>query len=355
MRVLHLIPTLGGGGAERQIAYLAQGLHAGGCDVHVGIVYGGSNLERLIQTGATVHWIRSRGNYDPLLLPRIVRLVRRLRPDVVQTWLTQMDVAGGTAALMTGTPWLLSERAAPLAYPRDAKHRLRGFIGRFASTVVANSPAGLDVWTHSRSPRFVVPNAIPFDEIDATPADDEILPRDARIVLFAGRLAPQKNLPTLIAALAEVTSRPDVVAILCGEGELDADVRAMIAATGRGDRIRLIGFTHRLWNLMKRADAVVLVSWFEGNPNVVLEAIAANCPVVVSDIAEHRAFLGEEEALLVPPQDPAAIANAILRTLDDRDAARARAENARRAVQRWSIDYVAAEYARIYDQMRVKT
>jgi glycosyltransferase involved in cell wall biosynthesis len=321
----------------------------------VGILREGCNLQRLLESGASLHRIPSRGNYDVLMVPRIVRLIRRIRPHLVQTWLTQMDVAGGTAALKTATPWLLSERAAPLAYPRDAKHRLREFIGRFASAVVANSPAGLDVWKHNHSPAFVVPNAIPFDEIDATPADDEILPRDARIVLFAGRLAPQKNLPTLIAALAEVTSRPDVVAILCGEGELEAEVRAMIAATGRGDRIRLIGFTHRLWNLMKRADAVVLVSWFEGNPNVVLEAIAAGCPVVVSDIAEHRAFLGKEEALLVPPQDPAAIANAILRTLDDRDAARARAANARRAVQRWSIDHVAAEYARIYDQMRVKT
>jgi glycosyltransferase involved in cell wall biosynthesis len=355
MRILHLIPTLGGGGAERQIAYLAQGLQARGCDVHVAIDSGGPNLERLLRAGATVHWIRPRGNYDPMLLPRILRLVRRLRPDIVQTWLTQMDVVGGAAALMTGTPWLLSERAAPLAYPRNAKHRLRSFIGRFASAVVANSPAGLEVWKHGRSPRFVVPNAIPFDEIAATPADHELLPRDARIVLFAGRLAPQKNLPTLIAALAEVTSKRDVVAILCGEGELEAGVRAMIAATGRGDRIRLLGFTHHLWSLMKRADAVVLVSWFEGHPNVVLEAVASGCPIVVSDIAEHRAFLGDEEALLVPPDDPAAIANAIIRTLDDPEAACARAANAQRAVQRWSIDHVAAEYERIYHQMSVKT
>ena len=66
MRILHLIPTLGGGGAERQIAYLAQGLQARGCDVHVAIDSGGPNLERLVRTGATVHWIRTRGNYDPV-------------------------------------------------------------------------------------------------------------------------------------------------------------------------------------------------------------------------------------------------------------------------------------------------
>src|SRR5687768_14057109 len=112
MRVLHLIPSLGGGGAERQIAYLARGLSERGGDVHVGILRGGANLERLESTGATVHWIRSSGNYDPFLLPRTVSLIRRVRPDVVQTWLTQMDVVGGLAALIVGKRWIVSERSS---------------------------------------------------------------------------------------------------------------------------------------------------------------------------------------------------------------------------------------------------
>src|SRR5687767_4452068 len=77
LRVLHLIPSLGGGGAERQIAYLARGLVASGVDVHVGYLREGSNFERLAASGATLHPIASRGNYDALLVARIVRLIRR--------------------------------------------------------------------------------------------------------------------------------------------------------------------------------------------------------------------------------------------------------------------------------------
>ena len=112
MRILHLIPTLHGGGAERQLVYLAAGLRALGCDVHVGLQQGGTNLARLEAAQATVHQLNTRGNYDPRILPAIVRLIRRVRPDVVQTWLMQMDVAGGAAALLTGTPWIVSERSS---------------------------------------------------------------------------------------------------------------------------------------------------------------------------------------------------------------------------------------------------
>ncbi len=348
LRVLHLIPSLGGGGAERQITYLARGLAEIGVDVHVGFLREGSNFDRLAASGATMHRIASRGNYDALLVARVMRLIRNVKPQLVQTWLTQMDVLGGAAATLTRTPWLLSERSSPPAYPRPLKHRVRERIGAFAHGIVANSPPGLDVWTRARGAKFIVPNAIAFDEIAAAACDESLAPPDAQVVLFAGRLDREKNIPTLIAALAQVTEARNAVAILCGEGPQESETRALIA--GR-ERIRMHGFTPRLWNLMKRADALVAVSIFEGNPNVVIEAAAAGLPAVVSDIPAHRAFLGDDATLFVPPGDSNAIAGAILRTLDDRAAALARAANARRAVERWSIEHAAAEYARVYRQI----
>ncbi|HEX2120178.1 MAG TPA: glycosyltransferase [Thermoanaerobaculia bacterium] len=348
LRVLHLIPSLGGGGAERQITYLARGLAQSGVDVHVAFLREGSNFDRLAASGATLHCIASRGNYDALLVARIARLIRSVKPHLVQTWLTQMDVLGGAAATLTRTPWLLSERSSPPAYPRTFKHRLRERIGAFAAGVVANSPPGLEVWKHARGAKFVVPNAVAFDEIAAAARDESLVPPDAQVVLFAGRLDREKNIPTLVAALAQVTEARNAVAILCGEGPQENETRALIA--GR-ERILLHGFTPRLWNLMKRADALVAVSIFEGNPNVVIEAAAAGLPAVLSDIPAHRAFLGDDAALCVPTADANAIAGAILRTLDDRPAALARAANARRAVERWSIEHAAAAYVRVYRQI----
>jgi glycosyltransferase involved in cell wall biosynthesis len=350
MRVLHLIPSLVGGGAERQVAYVAAGLRNLGCDVHLGAIRGGVNLPRAQASGATLHWLPSAGSYDPRLCWRAARLIARLRPDIVQTWLTQMDVLGGMAALLTRSRWIVSERSSGAHYPADAKHWLRRTIGRHADAVVANSPGGLSFWSSSRARPFVVPNAVPLEEIAATPADAGDFGA-SKVILFVGRLDREKNLENLIAALSDVVKQRDAVALLCGSGPTESSVRESIDSVHCSDRIRLLGFTDRVLALMKRADVLVAPSWFEGNPNAVIEAAASRCPLVLSDIPAHRAFLSDDEALFAPPDDPAAIAGAVLQTLDDPIAAQRRAEAARAAAMTHSIASVSAAYLQIYEEL----
>ncbi len=350
MRILHLIPSLGGGGAERQLGILAAGLRDQGCEVHVGFVKGGANLARLEAAGAQLHRIPARGNLDPLLLLRIVRLIRKVRPDVVQTWLTQMDVAGGLAALLTRTPWIVSERTHKVYYPRDAKHRLRRLLGRFAGAIVANSPGGAEYWDGARVGKIIIPNALPLGEIAAAPRDESDFGA-AEVVLFAGRFDPAKNLENLVDAMARIVRERDAVALLCGEGPLESDLRARIAQAGVADRVRLLGFTDRVWSLMKRADVLVAASWFEGHPNVVMEGAASGCPLVLSDIPAHRQCLGEDAALFADPADPVALAAAIRRTLADPAAASGRAARARAVASALSVESAAAAYLRTYEKV----
>jgi glycosyltransferase involved in cell wall biosynthesis len=350
MRILHLIPTLHGGGAERQLAYLAAGLRALDCDVHVGLQQGGTNLARLEAAQATVHHLNTRGNYDPRIVPAIVRLIRRLRPDVVQTWLLQMDVAGGIAALLMRTPWIVSERSSGLHYPRDFRFVLRRALGRHASAVIANSEEGLLFWNGAPARQLVVGNAIPFAEYAATPSDLTDF-GTAKVILFAGRLEPEKNVPTLIQALREVLATRDAIALICGRGPLHDEIVASIEAADCGGRIRVLGFCENLPGLMKRADVLAAPSWFEGQPNVPIEAAAAGCPLVVSDIPAHRGWLDESAALFAPPGDPHALAQAILQTLDDPAAARVRAERAGALVSQWSVENASAAYLRVYEEL----
>ncbi len=350
MRILHLIPSLGGGGAERQVVYLARGLRFLGCDVHVGILREGPNLTPLLESGASVHRLRASSNYDPLLLPRVVGLIRRVQPDIVQTWLTQMDVVGGIAARITGTPWVVSERSTGAVYPRDVRHALRRAIGGLADAIVANSRGGLEFWQQVLASKSIVPNALALQEIDASPrggADRG----SGKVILFAGRFEQEKNLPNLIDALALVLGERDALALFCGTGALEAEVRARVQSHGLGDRIHFLGFTDTLWSLMKRADVMVAVSWFEGHPNVVLEAAACGCPLVLSDIPAHSEIFDAGAAEIVPPADPRAISSAIVRVLDDPRAALARARRARGIIERLSIDSAAAAYLHVYERL----
>jgi glycosyltransferase involved in cell wall biosynthesis len=346
MRVLHVISTLGVGGAERQLTYLAEGLHELGCTVHVAILAGGVNLKRVEASGATLHRLQARGNRDPLIPVKLFRLVRRLRPAVVQTWLPQMDVFGGAAALATRTPWILSERCSGSHYDRGARETLRRLVGRFADLVVANSESGLTAWQQSRG--IVIRNAVRFDEIEEASAD----PTDygsAKVVLFAGRMAAVKNVPTFLRAVREAMEQRDVIALVCGSGPFTDEVRTLSADPK--NRIRLLGHCDNLPSLLKRADMLVAPSWHEGNPNVVLEAAAARCPLILSDIAAHRALFDEQSARFAPPDDARAFAAAIVETIDDPARARARAERAHEIVRPWTVDRAARAYLDVYQQL----
>ena len=349
MRVLHVIPTLGGGGAERQVAYLAEGMCARRVDVHVATLRGGPHALRIASAGATIHYMTGDGNYHPRRVARMIRLVRAIQPDVIQTWLRQSDVVGGIAALTQRVPWILSERSSPEGYSRSWKDRLRYLLGRHADAIVANSPSGITYWDSSSARKFLVPNAVDLQAIDAiAPA---VIEADAsqKVVLYAGRLEAEKNLEMLVPALCEVARSRNAIVVVCGEGSKEPEMRAHIERLGCSDRFRMFGFTDAVWPLMKRADAFVSASWFEGQPNAVVEAAIARCPLVLSDIPAHRAVLDDGCATFAPRSDASAIARALEGVLDHPDTARQKAERARAAVEGWSIEYSTSEYIKIYE------
>src|SRR4051812_3190922 len=143
MRILHLIPSMLGGGAERQLCYLAEGQVRAGADVHVGYMLEGPNTNRLKASGARVHRLRWYRPYDPLIFHRIWSLMREIAPDVVQTWLRRMDLAGGAAARLLDLPWVYSERNTWVGGWRD---ELRALVANRASAIVANSETGAAHW-----------------------------------------------------------------------------------------------------------------------------------------------------------------------------------------------------------------
>jgi glycosyltransferase involved in cell wall biosynthesis len=347
---------MAGGGAERQLTYLAKELVQARCDVHVALVQGGPNLERLEATGVTIHRLRSLGNHDPRILAQLLATIKAIHPDLVHCWLLQMEVFGGVAATLSGTPWVLSERSSEAAYPPTWKNRLRVRVASHASGIVSNSDAGEQYWAaraNGRISRYVIPNALPLEEIDAAPpaTDHETgLPTGTRLVLSAGRIDEGKNVEALVRAVGLIADR-SVGVICCGDGPLRASLERFSAEQGLTGRVRLVGYVPHLWSLMKRAAVLVSSSRFEGRPNVVLEAMACGCPLVVSDIPAHREFLDERSAIFVDANDSRGIADAIVSVLSDPVAAATRARVARDQVQQLSTAVIVQEYIRVYRQV----
>ena len=346
-----------GGGAERQLLMLVAAQIARGHEVHVVLGAGGEHYERLRNGRAHVHMVSGRGSHDPRMLLRIIQLVRKLRPSIIQTWLTQMDVFGGIAAIVTGTPWVLAERSAPEQYGRLKDRVLRRLVARGADAFVGNSRTGLAYWaSHARRGAIMtlVKNALPLREIAAAahtiPADFAAA-GNAPLIVYAGRLSAEKNIFLLLDALAVVCARSTAVAVLCGDGPLRAAIEERIAILGLAERVRVVGFRTDLWAILKAATVCVNPSRFEGRPNAVLEAIACRCPVVVSDIPAHREFLDASTAVFVPVTSSEGMAQGILSVLAGGASAALRVEHAAALLSEYEPQVVAAAHDRVYHEL----
>ena len=330
--------------------------------VHVAFLDGGPNLSRLLASQVNIHRLLRRNNYDLTILWQLLRLIKDSKPDIIHTWIGQMDILGGIAATLTRTPWIIREPSSEKAYSNSWKLLLRRWLVGKADAIVSNSSLGYLYWQkyYKNKARYIIPNGLPFQEIEcALPCSfDELgLPPSKKIVLFVGRfdsekykngLKHAKNLDNLLVALAHLRDNPDIVSVFCGDGPYLPAIQQLACDLGIADRVMLLGAVDHVWPLMKLAGVFVSVSHFEGFPNTVLEAMACGCPLVVSDIPEHRQFLNEGQALLVNRLQPKEIARAIKRTLDNPKEARRRAQMAKEQAQKWTTAAMADQYERVY-------
>jgi glycosyltransferase involved in cell wall biosynthesis len=352
------VPSFAGGGAEKQLGRVAGQLQKLDVEVHIGFIHSGVNAELALASNATLHAIPTLGNHNPVILAYILGLIRRTRPHIVQTWFQQMDILGGLAAHICNVPHVLSERSSGLAYPDTWKNRCRIWVGRTAAAIVANSQGGVGYWTsrtQERASLHLIRNGLPLEdmqEIAPVRLGEWGLSGDAQVVLFAGRLSPEKNLFVLLEALDLVLDRhPTAVAVLFGEGPLLREIVKRIESSRFSERYHLWGYTQDLWRWIRSAKVVVSISRFEGNPNVVLEAMAIGCPLVVSDIPQHREILDESMAMFCREGSAGDAAAAIGETLSQGERARARMERARDRARIWSVGESASQYLRLYQAL----
>lgn len=143
--------------------------------------------------------------------------------------------------------------------------------------------------------------------------------KEGFLVVAVGRLVKLKGFEVLIRAFAQLPQKLDARLIILGEGEEREALQQLIEQLGLSECVALLGFQENPWKCMARADLFVLPSLTEGLPNVIGEALALGLPVLATDCSSGvREYLENGKCgLLVPPGDPAALADGIARMLGD--------------------------------------
>ena len=361
MRVVELVPSLDVGGAERMAALLARGLHDLGQTVTVVSLFAstGSWIEAdLRAAGVEVRFLDKRPGLDPRMILALARVLRALHPDVVHTHLHTLKYAW-PASLAAGRPAVVHTVHNLAEHEVERVSRVvhgAAFRAGVVPVAIGGAVARSLEAEYGRPVPQRIPNGIPVAAFrPAAGARAAVraelgLGDDDPVWLTAGRLNPQKNHAILLEAFARVGGAATL--LIAGEGELRDALHAQAAGLGVGERVRFLGVRGDLPRVYAAADAFVLASSWEGNPLVVMEAMAAGLPIVATAVGCVPELVPAEAGALVPPGDAAALAAALTALLADPAAARRQgAAAAALAVARFDAAVMARAYFRLFSSL----
>jgi glycosyltransferase involved in cell wall biosynthesis len=366
-RVLLIFEPPDGGVAEN-VMRLALGLPERGFDVTLAgpedaLPYaeldGRVPIHRLPFERGYGHPLRDAG-----ALRHLIAIMRRERFDLAHSHSAKAGVLGRIAAKATGTRSLYSPHCFPFVGPWGMPRRVfatnvERALGRSGDAIlcVADQERQLAIDKRIARPErlHVVHNGAPpcaYDgELDA---DLDAWRGDAPVAACLTVLRPQKAVHVFVDAAPAVLERvPDAKLAVIGDGELRAELEQRARALGLGDRLRFFDFHPPSARQLASLDVFVLPSAWEAFPISPLEAMACGVPQVATDVGGTREAVADgETGLLVPPNDPAALADRLVTLLSDPALRRRMSEASRqRFDQNFRIETMIDGTAAVYERV----
>ncbi len=349
MRILHVIQEFGTGGAERIVVELACGSRRAGHEVAVATAPGALSREVGAPT-FPIPLVERKVWRLPQAAVALDRAVRATRPDVLHAHNPGMAaVTAATTLRGHRVPAVVTVHGVP-----DEDYAVAARVLGYAGLPVVACGPGVAAGLEERrcAVTAIIVNAV---RPPAVPADGRALrdewglAADEPLIVSVGRLVPLKNHALAISALRHM---PQGSLAIVGDGPLLSELRKQVVVDGLGDRVAFAGMRTDATAVMGAADVVVMPSRGEGLPLVGLEALAAGAPLVATAVRGLRELLTDgENALLVAPGDPEALAAAITRVLDDFELRERIRNGGLRLAKSHSPDAMVDAYLRLYQRV----
>ena len=323
LRVLLLVNTLEIGGSESQLTELVARTHPERMDAVVATLAASRrprHEDRMRGLGVPVVALTRSGGAAPgralAAAARLNRLLGHRRPHVLYAWGNRMALLALPVARRHGVPVVLARRAAGHSETETSSPLLwlLGAAERRVCLVTANSAAVRDsAISRGVSPSRVrmVPNGCALTARASTPSNGEVR------IGYMARLRPGKGHGRLMDVLGRMDTQTPWRVDLAGDGPLEAEVCAAVGRLGLESRVRWLGVVDDVAGFWAEHDVGVLLSDTEGSPNAVIEAATAGRPVVVTDVPGSAETVAPGTGFVIPKDDPAAIAEAVARLVDD--------------------------------------
>ena len=331
MKILFLVSSMHAGGAERVAATLSSAWARHGHRVTLVPTYSGKgSLFYELDSQVRVEWLAERMGraartpLAPLVKLKALRgLVKEEQPDVIVSFLTNVNVMAILATRGLDVPLIVCERTNP-AFSSSASptlQRLRRWLYPRASMVTVQAEASLDAMracVPGLQRLAVVPNPLPPNLPE--PRTEHTEKRGRYRLVAMGRFVPSKRFEELIALFERLAPRfPDWDLYIWGEGPLRTQLQDGLKQKGLSDRVFLPGRTSTPWAELLASDLFVLSSEVEGFPNALIEAMALGLPCVTVDCPSGPREITRDgkDAHLVPLYDESALEAALAGLMAD--------------------------------------
>jgi glycosyltransferase involved in cell wall biosynthesis len=369
-KVCFVLPSLNGGGAERAAVQILNGLDPNQWDrsmflfAREGPYLAEVDPSIAITSADTAsRWGRWRA---------LRSFIARERPDLVMAFLSFFSVLSAARAANTRATVVFNLQTPMSAFLTDADYHWRRSWHKAAFAAVARvgyAAADLIIATSHGVARDltgsfgidpdhirVLANPVDLDRVRAAiaePMEPAILPSgEAPLIVAAGRLAEAKNYPLMIEAFAMLRQRMPARLCILGQGELEGELRQLIAARGLSGAVSLAGFQANPWKYIAKADVFLLTSRYEGFGNVLIEAMACGVPVVATASAGTRDIVQQDiDGVLIDSHTPEAVAAALRRVLDHPGLRASMSRQAAASAERFAAPRVAARYDQVLQQV----
>jgi len=360
--VFHLIGSLRIGGAEEQLVTLASKFDSEKFRIIVGAMQpGGGFVDRLAKSGIEYSCLNFRVRSWPLYVLRLAKLLEREKVDVMHTHMSSAAKYGRLAGLLAGVPVMVTTD-----HGQDREKTWwdifvdRVFNGITAARVGVTNDVTDIIHMRDHTPKdkiVMIPNGVDTERFHVDKSEGlrirkELgLPDDAIVVGTVARLTWEKSLDVLIETVSILSKAvPQVRCVIVGDGYLRDDLVKCIESFGMQNNIVMTGIRLDVPNMLSSFDVFALSSKSEGLPVSILEAMSARKPIACTNVGGIPEVVSDrEEALLVQPDDPNALADAISEIIANPDLAAGLTKKAyERVAREYSIEATVGKLQDLY-------
>jgi len=368
-RILYVIDGIEFGGGERVFAQLLNGLPEDRFEPYLASAPNDAFLKNIKSKNLVFYPVDFSNRFNPLPLMRLYRIVKSQRIDIVHSQGARADFFARIAAKLAKVPIIISTvqmlvEGYNVGYlKRFLYQTFDRFSERFVDyfLVVSSVLKENMIEVHGIPPDKIIKiyNGIETDYYKPVGNEEmrykirrEFAVNDSDILIASlGRLVWQKGFEYFLHAIPEILREiPDARFILVGDGPLRPELERLAVELGEGDKIIFAGYRSDVRDVLAALDIVVIPSVLEGFPMITLEAMAMAKPIVAAKIDGITEQITDGiNGILIPPKDSSAIAQAIIRLINDRESGKKLGLAARKKVeQEFSVEKMVSETEKVY-------